>query len=640
VTLQVVAIEVSPFEVAPPSGIYLSSVHVTPAFLDLAAAEDLVPPVRLANPGVALRLRDGVPIDQFVADLERRGFGIGPTQAEQAELVKDGIRPQAVALGLMAAAVALAALAVLGQLLARQTFLESGDHGTLRALGLGPPHLWGGSVLRGAAIGTSAAVIAVTVAILVSPLTPIGDARTVEPDPGLSVDPGVSAITAGVTLLAVVVVVAVTAWRVARSAGRELDPVGPTGRRASIAGRGAVRAGLSPVGVTGVRMALEPGRGRTAVPVRVGLMSVTLGIVAMAASLSFAGSLDHLLSTPRLSGWNWDYLVGYPQPVEEEALSDALADAEGIEAFAFGTFFRPFPTMDYSLELDGKSRIDIITFDGGAVGPTVLDGRAPAAPGEILLGTDVLDELALNIGDSVDAVGRVGAFEDPAGLEEVSARLRVVGTGVVPGGELGRGAAMTFDSLAAFDPDFDFALGVVWLRFDSGAEPRKVLAKVGASLGVGGGGQGPPVIGWDPASELANVKQVDRLPFVLSLMMAFLAAGTLAHVLVTTVRARRRDLAILKTLGFSRGQVRRAVAWQATTTALVGLVIGFPLGIAAGRAAWRIFAEQLGVVPEPALPWAPLLVYLAAIVIVANVIAAVPARLAARTRPAAVLKAE
>ena len=98
------------------------------------------------------------------------------------------------------------------------------------------------------------------------------------------------------------------------------------------------------------------------------------------------------------------------------------------------------------------------------------------------------------------------------------------------------------------------------------------------------------------------------MPVVLSGLLVLLAVGTLAHTLVTATR-RRRDLAILKTLGFVRPQVRGTLAWQATTLAAVALLIGLPTGIAAGRWGWRIFAGQLGVLPDPEVP--PLAIFIA-----------------------------
>ena len=130
-------------------------------------------------------------------------------------------------------------------------------------------------------------------------------------------------------------------------------------------------------------------------------------------------------------------------------------------------------------------------------------------------------------------------------------------------------------------------------------------------------------------------------PLALGAVLALLAVGTLAHVLVTGVRRRRRDLAVLKALTFTRSQIRGVVAWQATALAAAALVIGVPAGIIVGRWTWGIFATAAGVAPRAtvALPLV-LLAVPAATLLLANVIAAAPGRAAARLRPAAVLRTE
>ena len=130
------------------------------------------------------------------------------------------------------------------------------------------------------------------------------------------------------------------------------------------------------------------------------------------------------------------------------------------------------------------------------------------------------------------------------------------------------------------------------------------------------------------------------LPFVVAGLLVLMAVVTMANTLVTSVRRRRRDLAILKTLGFVRGQVSAAVAWQSSMLALVGAVVGVPVGVAAGRWAWDAFAGRLGVPSRPATPLLTVLLLVPATVLLANIVAAVPARLAARTQPGAVLRAE
>ncbi len=140
--------------------------------------------------------------------------------------------------------------------------------------------------------------------------------------------------------------------------------------------------------------------------------------------------------------------------------------------------------------------------------------------------------------------------------------------------------------------------------------------------------------------EVERIRQIDAVPIVLAGFVATVALIAVGYALVIGIRRRRRDLAILKTLGFDRRQVRGSVAWQATTLALVGVVVGVPIGIVVGRVAWRLVANSLGIAPTSTVPFLALLAVAAAAVVLANAIAWFPARAAARTRPAVVLRSE
>ena len=87
-------------------------------------------------------------------------------------------------------------------------------------------------------------------------------------------------------------------------------------------------------------------------------------------------------------------------------------------------------------------------------------------------------------------------------------------------------------------------------------------------------------------------------------------------------------------------QISAAVAWQSTAMVLVALAVGIPVGVAAGRWAWRAFADQLGIVPEPVVPAVAVLLLLPATFVLANVIAFWPGRRAAALQAAIVLRAE
>jgi ABC-type antimicrobial peptide transport system permease subunit len=126
----------------------------------------------------------------------------------------------------------------------------------------------------------------------------------------------------------------------------------------------------------------------------------------------------------------------------------------------------------------------------------------------------------------------------------------------------------------------------------------------------------------------------------LAALLSVLAVITMVHLLVTAIQRRRRELAVLRTLGCVPRQISAAIAWQATAVAGIALALGIPLGLASGRALWSAVAGNLGVVVQPTIPWLWVALLVPAALILANLVAAVPAASAARIAPATILRAE
>jgi ABC-type antimicrobial peptide transport system permease subunit len=177
--------------------------------------------------------------------------------------------------------------------------------------------------------------------------------------------------------------------------------------------------------------------------------------------------------------------------------------------------------------------------------------------------------------------------------------------------------------------------GDLFIRFRPGLDPTPAIQALTARLG---GIQKVIITAPTQPTDVANFGQVENLPQVLAGLLAALGAGTMGYLMVSAVRRRRRELAILKTLGFVPAQISAAVAWQATTVAAVALLIGVPAGIIGGRAVWTAVADQIGVVVSPQVPWLPITAVVAVAAVLANIVAAGPAAVAARISASSALR--
>lgn len=625
--LRVVGIAAAPGDFPPQDYPDWPAVHLTPAFHALHLFGD---PEATAE-ALMVRLHDGADgVSAFAADLDRLSDGPGydlRAQADQTGAVNRSIHLQAVALWLLAGLVAAVAVLIVGQLLSRLTAVEAADHPTLGALGMSARDRALLGVVRASAIAAAATVAGAVVAVAASPWLPTGLARTAEPDPGVHLDSVVLGLGAAATIGVVTALGAWASWRAVATGARQAQGAGDDTMRLRPSGVARLLAeGGWPVSAkVGVRMALEPGRGRTAVPVRTTLSGVTLGVGAVVAALTFGASLAHLLGNRDLYGLTWDLqLVDYADVNFAERVLPLLQDDPRVAAVGVGS------SGDALVEVDGV-RVDAIALDPveGDLALPFLAGRAPQGPEEVALGSRTGRALGVELGDTVSVAW--------PGSEPL--RMRVVGEVVFPSvgaaSRLGEGLLVTVAGADALTPPEIPRFRDVFARLEPGADPDTMVADLTRGLGSD--------IEVEPLTEptdILNFGRVQSMPFVLGAILATIAAATLAHLLLSAVRRRRRDLAILKTLGLVRGQVASTVAWQATTVVVVSLVVAVPLGVALGRWVWTLLADDLGVVARPQVPLLALVVVAGAAVLLANAIALVPGQIAARTHPATDLRSE
>jgi hypothetical protein len=542
------------------------------------------------------------------------------------------VRPLSLALGIFGLIAVVVALVLTGLSVAREISVIAPTRRDLRALGVTRR-----VDLLAAVIGPGIAVIAGAVgaallAYVLSPVMPLGQVRRVEVNRGLDFDGTVLGVGAlglivvlGVLALVTAVVTRPHATRDARSAAR-------TSRMSAAMSK----MGLGPTNALGLRLAFGSRDGAASPSVFVG-GAVAIG--ALVAALTFSASLHGLVRKPALYGWQWQGVAvagaGYFNIPRQQirAFERTDPDIESTTGVHFG-----------SGSINGVN-VPLLGYDPGTrVTPPITKGRAPRSASEIAVGSETARQLGADIGDVVHIT------TDQGGVRP----RRVVGfmvfptLGIIHGAHtsLGTGAWVTATDVpgvgrqdAGLSPS---ALGpnALFIRLRAGHDgpsEMRALRRATSKLQSEAGVTFNPV---QRPAEIVNTKNLDTAPSILSAVLLGGALLALAATLSATVRRRRSELAVLKSIGMTRRQLSGMVSWQSTGVVLAGIVVGVPLGVAFGRWIWTRFADGLDVVADPSVPWVAILLISIALIVVANLVAVVPGRLASRTAIGPLLQAD
>ena len=524
----------------------------------------------------------------------------------------------------VALAVFAAALFLVGQALVRYAAGSAIELTTLRALGMTPRQTVLTATVGPVLAGVAGVLLGGAGAIAASPLFPFGTGGLWEPDPGDDVD---ALVLGAVALLVVVLVAAGTAaaaW-LALAAGRAEAAT----RRSSVVSA-VQRLGLGVPVLVGTRFALEPGRGRTAVPVRPALIGAVTGVLGVIAAFTFSYGVADAAANPARYGQTFQLAnyVGFNNQdfVNEAKVSSVIAadqDVTGLNDAKIGIATGP----------DTSVTVALFSYEAGPkpLPVVVTDGRLPKEPGEVLLAPHSLTALHAAIGDQVTLTGDQG-----------TARLTVTGVGltpIVPHNNYSEGGFVSPAGFASLFKGFTFHINFIAVR--PGADLGAVSARLGAS--VGAAIPKAPNLTFDQAEappELSAIRQVQSLPLALGAFLALLAIGAVGHALATAVRRRRHDVAVLRAVGMTRWQSRGVLVTQASVLAVAGLALGVPLGLALGRTVWRVVADYTPLQYVAPLAFWVLLLVGPASLLVANLLAAWPGRQVARLRIGHVLRAE
>jgi hypothetical protein len=362
---------------------------------------------------------------------------------------------------------------------------------------------------------------------------------------------------------------------------------------------------------------------------------MVLAVAALCGTGVFGGSLSHLTATPRLYGDAFQLNFTDATPEANPGLLVSLEHDRAVTGITKGL------VTEISINKLSLPAVAATALRGGPVF-SIVSGHFPSRDGQVALGGTTMHRLGAHLGSLVGVTVGAPPFTRRTLPFQVVSQVSFPVLGGAVG--LGTGAAFTIagyeDAVCPPGPRhaacWQAALdetggGGLLVTVVPGAEGR---AAVKHYLGTYQLIVALPIT---PTS-LINFGEAVDFPLIFGAMLALFGAATLVHLLVVSVSRRRRETGLLKALGFVRGQVASVLAWQATTLAVVGTVVGVPVGIVAGQWVWKAFAANLGVVPVAVVPVWLLVGLVASVAVVANILAVAPALAATRTNPVQLLR--
>jgi len=567
-------------------------------------------------PNLVVRLKPGTDVAKFHA---RADEALGNAAIPVRDMSQDAKRfihstdLERTGLWLFAAAVALAALVLVGQALARTVYAMAEPAPALRALGFTHQNLIGGLLLPSTVVAATAALVSVGTAYALSARFPVGLARQLDPSLGYHLDWQVVVPGAVVVGLLIMGGAAVAGWRAAVASDR------PEPSTAGAATLRRVRNALPLPAGLGVGLALQGGHGKRAVPVRPAIAGAVAGILGIVGALGLVHGIDDALHTPARSGQVWTASI---QPDDSSQIPSMVGPLRENRDIASVTQLTLVPMNIGGAGLPVYSVAPVKSFK-----PFVLlSGRMPKTPDEVALAPATVKALHKHVGDSVSIAG------------DNTQTMRVVGTTLLlqtPHAGFDQGAWVSPAGLARLTTDASAAEVGLLVKSRAGVAQTALIKHLrdrfpGVDIETAS----------DPPQDVLLLQNVRNLPRALAAFLALLGIAAVGHALLMTVRRRRHDLAVLRAIGLRPRQSAAAVFWQAMTVAIVVLAIGIPLGIIIGRVSWRWVADSTPLLYAPPLAALAILIAIPAAIALANALAAYPASRAAGVRPAEVLRTE
>jgi lipoprotein-releasing system permease protein len=285
-------------------------------------------------------------------------------------------------------------------------------------------------------------------------------------------------------------------------------------------------------------------------------------------------------------------------------------------------------------EVAELGQLHAVPLDEGKNGTIELPG--------IIIGKDVARQLGLVVGDPVNVISPVAT---PTAVGMVPRVKRFVVVGRFDSGMAEYDASLVYMDLANAQRFFDLDAAVtgIEVRVDDIYRAKEVADRIAAALGF-------PfrVRDWmDVNHNLFSALKLEKtVYFIVLLLIVLVAAFNIVATLIMVVMEKRKDIAILKSMGATRAGVGRIFIFKGMIIGIVGTLIG---NVGGYCACWLLKRYQFIELPKDVfyvntLPVKMYPEYFAAVTVASLLICLLatvyPARQAARLTPVDVIRYE
>lgn len=328
------------------------------------------------------------------------------------------------------------------------------------------------------------------------------------------------------------------------------------------------------------------------------VLAIVMGVVFTTGTLVFGDTLGKSFTVQAMGSMDRVDVIAFPAeegteedepPLLDDAALREVRDLPEVAA-ATGVVKASAPLLD----ADGRA-LGMVPTLGVSVGGDVArfeaaEGRLPEADGEAALATVTARQSGFGVGDTVTVL-------DPDGDGHDFTVTGLVDFGL--DGEIGfRGAvAFPLDSAQRMTGVAEYA--EIHVRAAEGVPATEAESAVAAALGDAA----EVSTGQEYGEELAASAGAQAKVFTTALLL-FAAVAVFVSVLVIhntftiLVAQRQREMALLRCVGATRGQVFRSVLLEALTVGVLASAVGVAAGIALGWAGFAVGSHYLDASPS------------------------------------------